>query len=203
LVFWDFDGVIKETVNIKGEAFAGLFRVHGEALAGKIRKHHALHGGVSRMKKIPLYLKWAGLALDPTIVQQYCERFARVVFQGVMEAPWVPGAKDFLRRNPFGQKFFLVTATPQKEIESILADLNLAALFGGVFGAPITKSQAIRKVLTISGTFPERCLLIGDSESDQEAAAHANIPFLLREHSDNRAFPWHPTLPRLSDFLNL
>lgn len=202
-MFWDFDGVIKETVSLKGGAFAELFRVHGEALTGKIRKHHTLHGGVSRMKKIPLYLKWAGLARDPITVGQYCERFARVVYQGVMEAPWVPGAEDFLRRNPFGQKFFLVTATPQKEVEAILAALDLAGSFEGIWGAPTPKREAIANVLTASIVPPERCLLIGDSLADQQAASATNIPFLLREHSDNRDLPWQPSLPRIPDFLNL
>jgi len=202
-VFWDFDGVIKDTVNLKGEAFAELFRVHGEALAGKIRKHHTLHGGVSRMKKIPLYLKWAGLARDPITVGQYCERFAGVVYRGVMEAPWVPGAEDFLRRNPFGQKFFLVTATPQKEVETILAALDLAGSFDGIWGAPTIKSEAIRKVLAASGVASDRCLLVGDSLTDHQAALATNIPFLLREHADNRNLPWNQSLPCISDFLNL
>lgn len=203
LVFWDFDGVIKETIHLKGEAFARLFRDHGEALMTKIRKHHARHGGVSRLDKIPLYLGWAGLAQDSENVGRFCERFAEMVFQKVVEAPWVPGAKELLLLNPFRQRFYLVTATPQKEIEAILAALDLMGVFEGVFGSPVKKDDAIRKALENSSTPNERCLLIGDSLADQQAALATNIPFLLRQHSNNCNWPWDPSLPRILDFLNL
>jgi len=184
-VIWDFDGVIKETVNLKGDAFAELFRDHGQKLMNKIRVHHAKHGGISRFEKIPLYLKWAGLAQDTKNIQYFCGRFSELVFQKVIESPWVPGAQELLRCNPWHQKFYLVTATPQKEIEAILAALDLTVVFKGVFGGPVKKADAIRRILELSGMPKEFCLLIGDSHADQQAASTANIPFLLREHSDN------------------
>jgi len=202
-VFWDFDGVIKETIQLKGEVFAELFRDYGQSLMNKIREHHKLHGGISRLEKIPLYLKWAGLAPDSENIRRLSERFSQMVFQKVVEAPWVPGAKELLHLNPFQQKPYLVTATPQPEIELILAALNLTAAFEGVFGAPVTKTDAIQKVLEVSGIPKELCLLIGDSLSDRQAAISMNIPFLLREHSDNGDIRWGRSTPRIADFLNL
>jgi phosphoglycolate phosphatase-like HAD superfamily hydrolase len=190
-------------VNLKGDAFTELFKAYGDVLVNKIRTHHALHGGVSRFDKIPLYLGWAGLPQDPENVRRFCERFSHIVFQKVLEAPWVPGAEKLLRYNPFQQRFFLVTATPQPEIESILGALNLAVVFEGVFGAPVKKTDAIQKVLAASGIASARCLLVGDSLADQQAALAANIPFLLREHSDNRDLPWMRSVPCISDFLGL
>lgn len=132
---WDFDGVIKETVHLKGEAFVELFRSRGSRLMAKIQEHHAMHRGVSRVEKIPLYSGWAGLAQDAENVSHFCERFSHIVFQKVLEAPWVPGAEKLFRYNPFQQKFFLVTATPQQEIESIVVALNLAVVFEGFWGS--------------------------------------------------------------------
>lgn len=203
MVFWDFDGVIKETVSLKGEAFEGLFQAHGESLVAKIREHHALHGGVSRFVKIPLYLSWAGLGQDPKTVRDFCTRFSQMIFHGVVEAPWVPGAEEILRRNPFQQRFCLVTAAPQKEMETILVTLKLEGSFDRVFGAPTTKSDGIGKALAAFGIAQDRCLLIGDSMADQQAAITAKIPFLLREHSNNCNLPWRSSLPRILDFLNL
>ena len=92
LVFWDFDGVIKETLDIKGDAFAGLFSHQPEELRQKIRIHHITHGGMSRFEKIPLYLAWARLPADRDSVQKFCLLFSESVFQKVLEAAWVPGA---------------------------------------------------------------------------------------------------------------
>ncbi len=202
-MFWDFDGVIKETVNLKGEAFADLFREHGQKLMTKIQKHHTSHGGVSRFEKIPLYLKWAGLARDAKNVQYFCDRFSESIFQKVIEAPWVPGAQELLRCNPWQQKFYLVTATPQKEMEAILAGLNLTVVFKGVFGAPLKKADAIRRILKPSGVPKELCLLIGDSQADKQAASIANIPFLLREHFDNSDLQRDQSITRVANFLSL
>lgn len=185
-MFWDFDGVIKETVSLKGEAFAELFKDHGQELVTKIRKHHASHGGVSRLEKIPLYLGWAGLAQDSENIRLFCERYSEMVLKKVIEAPWVPGAKEFLRHNPFQQKFYLVTATPQPEIEAILAALGLGLIFAEVLGAPVKKADAIRKVLAVSQIQKEKCLFIGDSLSDKQAAAAVNIPFLFRKNKSNK-----------------
>lgn len=96
-----------------------------------------------------------------------------------------------------------MTATPQKEMETILVALDLAAVFMGVFGAPEKKTDAMQKVLRYTGVPNEHCLLIGDSLADQQPASAANIPFLLRAHSDNYDLLRRPSLPRIPDFLNL
>ena len=40
LVFWDFDGVIKESVSVKTDAFVDLFRPFGSDVCEQVRKHH-------------------------------------------------------------------------------------------------------------------------------------------------------------------
>jgi len=203
MVFWDFDGVIKETVKLKGEAFADLFFDNSQELAVKIREHHALHGGVSRFEKIPLYLRWAGMSQDSKNVRRLCEKYSKLVFQKVLEAPWVPGVQELLRCNPWQQQFYLVTATPQTEMEAILAALDLTVVFKGVFGAPVKKTDAILRILEASGMPKDLCLLIGDSQTDKQAASIANIPFLLREHFDNLELHSDRSITRVANFISL
>ena len=57
VVFWDFDGVIKDSVPVKTEAFRKLFLSYGADITDKVVKHHLANGGVSRFKKIPYYFK--------------------------------------------------------------------------------------------------------------------------------------------------
>ena len=120
LVFWDFDGVIKRSTEVKTQAFVQLFRPFGRAVAERVRAHHLENGGLSRFEKIPHYLEWAGQQATPERIEDYCQRFATLVRQAVIDAEWVPGAERLLRTNPFGQIFILVTATPLAEIEEIL-----------------------------------------------------------------------------------
>ena len=39
-IFWDFDGVIKESLEVKSNAFFKLFEKFGHDIASKVRNHH-------------------------------------------------------------------------------------------------------------------------------------------------------------------
>ena len=185
LVFWDFDGVIKESVKVKTLAFFQLFEPFGSVVAEKVREHHEAHGGMSRFEKLPIYLQWAGLEPSLTTVNDYCEQFSQRVLQGVIDAPWVAGVENYLRSNSNQQDFILVSATPQDELEHILHVLDLTKCFAEVYGAPISKRYAMSKTLLTRGLDPHDCLMIGDAQADLDAAAASQVPFLLRRHSSN------------------
>jgi phosphoglycolate phosphatase-like HAD superfamily hydrolase len=186
VVFWDFDGVIKDSVEVKADAFVQLFQSYGVEIADRVREHHEANGGMSRFEKLPLYLEWAGDLVTPGKIEDCCGRFSQLVFQGVVDAPWVPGAEALLRGNPHRQEFILTTATPQVEIEEILASINLRGCFSEVFGAPLSKKEAIRRSLAARKMDALDCLMIGDAKADYDAAMANKVPFLLRRHALNR-----------------
>ncbi len=185
LVLWDFDGVIKDSVAVKTQAFMRLFEAAGPAVTARVRQHHLAHGGMSRFEKLPVYLEYAGEAPTPARVEELCRQFAGLVRQLVIDAPWVPGAEDRLRRNPDRQIFAVVSATPQEELEQILGALDLRACVADVYGAPTSKVDGIRLVLGRHRVPPEQALMIGDARADWSAATAAGVPFLLRRHRDN------------------
>jgi len=149
-------------------------------LARWVRQHHEAHGGVSRFDKIPLYLAWAGEPANPAQDEAFCERFSQAVLQAVIDSPWVPGVREYLQQNFSRQYFVLVTATPQEEIERIIAALGLSRCFREVHGAPTRKSQGIKLVLSRIKCAPAKALMIGDANTDLQAAQANSVPFLLR-----------------------
>ena len=104
----------------------------------------------------------------------------------MIDSPWVPGAREYLQSNQGRQRFVLVTATPQDEIEDILAALGLASCFQEVHGAPTSKSDAIESVMARLQSSRAEALFIGDSDSDYAAARAAGVDFLLRRTALNR-----------------
>jgi phosphoglycolate phosphatase-like HAD superfamily hydrolase len=180
VLFWDFDGVIKDSVNVKSMAFEQLFLPFGKSIADRVRLHHECNGGVSRYDKIPIYLAWAGEAVNDSNIQKFCDRFSSIVQQAVIDSPWVPGVREYLEANFRRQRFVLVTATPQAEITKILTELNLLYCFTKVYGAPKPKSEAVRECLLQWKYSQEQAILIGDSRSDRDAAEVNGIRFLLR-----------------------
>ncbi len=185
VIFWDFDGVIKDSVDVKTQAYYQLFEPLGLAIAEKVRQHHEANGGMSRFDKLPIYLQWAGLEPNKSTLNEYCERFSQQVLQGVIDAPWVKGVEQYLRSNAYQQVFVLVSATPQDELEHILHALDLTKCFADVYGAPIRKQDAIRITLLSRGIDAIDSLMIGDARADFDAAVSNQVPFLLRRHNSN------------------
>jgi phosphoglycolate phosphatase-like HAD superfamily hydrolase len=203
LVFWDFDGVIKDSVEVKTQAYFQLFESFGSVVAEKVRKHHEVHGGMSRFDKLPIYMQWAGLEPNQSTVSEYCEQFTQRVLQGVIYAPWVAGVERYLCSNSKEQAFILVSATPQDELEHILHVLDLTKCFAEVYGAPISKRDAIGKTLRARGLDARDCLMIGDSQADLDAAVASQVPFLLRRHSSNTKVFAAYTGTSVKDFTSL
>ena len=184
-IFWDFDGVIKESVAVKTHAYMGLFREHGPKIMDRVRVHHEENSGQSRLDKIPLYLSWVYEEVSEELVERYCHEFKSIVVDAVIGSDWVPGAREYLEKNFSRQRFVMVTATPQAEIEIILKALGLDRFFEQVYGAPIPKDKAIKMVLDDRFFGISDCLMVGDSSSDLEAAGANGLDFLLRVTSIN------------------
>lgn len=199
LVFWDFDGVIKDSVEVKTLAYETLFMPYGREVVARVRQHHEANGGVSRFEKIPLYLKWAGELGGDSQVAEFCDRFSKSVLQAVSDSPWVPGVCEFLLEHYAQQYFLLVTATPQDEIQQILDALNIAHCFREVHGAPKKKSNAIGNVLRRLKCDPDQALMVGDADTDLMAAEANAIRFLLRRTPLNLAIQATYTGPMFDD----
>jgi len=200
VVFWDFDGVIKESVEVKSKAYQQLFLDYGEEVVERVRVHHEGNGGVSRFEKIPLYLRFAGISDDEATVDSFCETFSDLVVQRVIDSHWVPGVKKYLSSNSGNSHFFLVTATPKKEIDQIAHSINITRHFEEISGAPCDKAYTISRVLTDYSLNPEAALMIGDSESDFVAADSSGISFLLRRTPLNLALQQTYSGPQFDDF---
>ena len=203
LILWDFDGVIKDSVEVKTQAYVKLFQPFGAEVAERVRRHHEAHGGMSRFDKFPLYLQWANQEPSQSRVREYCEQFSQLALQGVIDAPWVAGVETYLRSNPYQQVFVLVSATPQDELEHILRVLDLTRCFSEVYGAPSRKQDAIRMTLSARQLDACNCLMIGDARADLDAAVVNQVPFLLRRHETNYNVFADYTGPSVKDFTAL
>lgn len=201
-VFLDFDGVIKDSVAVKSDAFEQLFLPFGGEIGQKVRRHHEANGGISRFEKLPLYLSWVGMKSDQELVSEYSDRFSSLVMQGVIESEWVAGVEGFLEKHHQDRDLFLVTATPENEIKEISAALNISHFFHNIIGAPTDKVDAISRLLNEYQIVAERAVMIGDSLSDYQAAVANKVPFVLRRTSLNQGLQRSLDCSMIEDFLD-
>ena len=56
-IVFDFDGTICDSLDIKGQAFADLYKSYGHHVQDIVRKYHAQNGGIPRDKKFLYFQK--------------------------------------------------------------------------------------------------------------------------------------------------
>ena len=201
-IFWDFDGVIKDSVDIKSNAYEELFLQWGNVVSSRVREHHNSNGGMSRFDKIPLYLSWTNENLNEMLINKLCNDFSNLVKHKVINSQWVPGVFDLIHSLNKNDHFsFIVTATPYTEITEILYELELTDLFKEVFGAPTSKSDAIAIIIKKYEILNKDAVMIGDSKTDMIAAINNNIDFILRKTNENKSLQIETDSKMIDNFL--
>lgn len=195
-VFFDFDGVIAESFDVKTKAFARLFEAYGPQVVEQVVAHHLSHGGVSRFAKILHYHEhFVGKPIDEKELDVWCDRFSALVLDAVVAAPLVPGALELLEQCSVKYDCFIVTGTPQEEMEEIAARKGLAKYFKEIHGSPRTKPEIVRQIMARHQLRPEEAVFVGDAMADYDAAKDSALYFIGRVPSGHpNIFPVGTTI---------
>lgn len=179
-IFFDFDGVILDSVHVKTRTFAVMFRQYGPEVEQAVVDYHLAHGGVSRFRKFEHYYdNILGKPITPEELQALGAQFSSLALQGVLDSPYIPGALETLRAlKEQGIPCFVASGTPDEEIKLIVEKKGLNQYFLEVHGSPRKKEEIVRDVLERYGYDPGQCLFIGDAMTDYEAAKSTGTEFL-------------------------
>jgi len=179
-IFLDFDGVILESVDVKTEAFALLFKDFPEHV-DQIVRYHLDNTGVSRFDKFRyIYRNILKKELSDEKFIELCDAFEKLVFQKVIACDYVTGIQTFIHKYNRTYDLFIVSATPHEEIRLITKHLNLWPYFKRVLGSPKPKGHWVKEIMEKSRYKAEECVFIGDALSDYEAANLNGIQFIGR-----------------------
>ncbi len=189
VVIFDFDGVIVESVDVKTRAFASLFTEEGQDVINAIVAYHVSHGGVSRFDKFRhIYANILQRPLSDAEFARLCEDFSRIVLDEVIKASYVDGAAEFLEQHSSEFIFYIVSATPEDELKNILHARSLSNYFRYAFGSPMTKTDAIRKLLVEADVAPFEAVFVGDALTDYMAAQETGVNFIARCEINDQVF---------------
>ncbi len=178
-IIFDFDGVIIDSVAVKSQAFAELYRPYGEEIMEKVVTYHLAYGGLSRYKKIRYFHQtYLGREVGDEELQQLGAEFSRLVLDEVLQANYIEGAREFLEEFHTLMDFYVCTGTPENEILEIVDRRDLKRFFKQVYGSPALKPAIIRRILTENNYPPENVLFVGDATTDYAAAEETGLPFI-------------------------
>ena len=180
-IVFDFDGVLVESVDVKGEAFVALYARESMEIQRKVRTYHDTHGGVSRFEKIRLFEEeYCGRTVDDTRIQELAGRFSEIVEQRVVDAEAVAGAIEFLRAHDSSVPLYVASATPEDELRRIVDKRGMGKFFKEVLGAPRKKDVLLADIIARYGYDAARVLMVGDAITDYNAAQICGTAFLGR-----------------------
>ncbi len=180
-IIFDFDGVILDSMGIKSEAFAEVYKPYGDEIVKKVVEHHEANGGMSRYKKFEYYHKnFLNKDLSEEEKKEMSQKFSEYVMSKIGDAPFVPGVIDFLENNKDRYLMFVSSGTPEYELKETIEMRGITKYFQGIYGSPRSKVEHINEILTKYKLFPQMVLFIGDGTRDREAAIQTKINFLAR-----------------------
>lgn len=179
-VFWDFDGVVLDSVHVKTRAFARMFSKFGPEVEKAVVDYHLSNGGVSRFEKFKyFYNNLLKRSISVQELTELGEEFSNLVLQEVLSAPFIPGAYETLcNLKQEGVPCYVVSGTPEEEVRHIVKVRQLEGLFEEVHGSPRNKGEILEDILYRKHYLPESCMFLGDSLTDYHAAQLTKMNFI-------------------------
>jgi HAD superfamily hydrolase (TIGR01549 family) len=190
-------------MNVKTEAFEQLFSPFGPDIVKKVVKHHVKNGGISRYVKIRIYHEeFLNKKITDEEVEEIAQKFSDLVVSKVITSDWVKGAKEFIEKYYKSIDMFVISGTPQEELNKVIKNRNMQKYFKGVYGSPVRKPEHIRNIISEHNYDKNKVIYVGDSLSDMKDAKTANVPFLGRI-SPGEEFSFPKNIPTIRDFHDL
>ena len=187
-IFFDFDGVLAESVEVKHNSFYDLYRPFGNKIAQKVKEHNNLNGGISRFDKFKIYHdKFLGKKIEQNTIDDLANQYSKLVLDKVIKSNNVIGSLKFLDKYKNTYDYFIITGTPKNEIDLILKGKKISNYFKDVFGSPKNKKHWNEYIIKKYNLKRNEIVFIGDSMSDYDAALYSKLNFILRKTTHNEA----------------
>lgn len=201
-VIFDFDGVLVESVDVKTQAFAEMYKQYGPKIVEQVVAYHREHGGVSRYEKFRYYQETLlGKSLSSSEDIMLGVTFSNMVKDAVVTSPWVPGAYEFLSKYHQKIALFVASGTPEEEMEEIIERRGMTRFFVSIHGSPEKKDNIIKNICKRHGFESRDVLMVGDAITDYAGALASGVRFIGRTSEGQAIFP--PHVPVIPDLRNL
>ena len=178
--FFDCDGVILDSNQIKTEAFRTALEKYPLIEVDEFIHFHEANGGVSRFKKFEHFFTNIHPVNNPSdSISKSLNLFSGITRKELERCKLINGVTDILNyalENSI--QSYVVTAGAEDEVKDIFNKRDLSKYFEDILGSPKTKYENMTS-LTKVGSILKNSLFFGDSKVDFEIAKIFGIDFLF------------------------
>ncbi len=185
-IVYDFDGVVCDSVNVKTDAFAEMYKKYGNEITQEVVRYHLDHGGVSRFEKFKHWHRtFFGIELTEEQLTEMGNIFSSIALEKVISSPFIDGADIFIQTNAEKYLQFICTGTPETEIVQILEKKKLTRYFSKSYGSPRSKQEILRTIMDENKLGADEMIFLGDAITDYIVAKETGVPFvgIKNEHT--------------------
>ncbi len=178
-ILWDFDGVILDSMKIKGDGFAELFKKYEPKDIKKLEKYHYANGGVSRFEKIRYFFNSIlEVSISEDNILQLSDDFATIIEKKLYDTSnLIEDSLIFIKKNYKKYDFHIVSGAENNELNDLCKYFEIEQYFLSINGSPTKKEILIKNILENYRYNIDETILIGDSINDYKAAHLNNLIF--------------------------
>jgi len=175
-VVFDFDGTLVDSADVKREGFYAL-APDGESYRKAIAAVLDADPAASRYEVVPKIMSKLRMEQSISKTDELLGRYGEVVLKGVEEAREMPGAGCVLEKLSEKAEVYISSNTPREPLTELVQKRDWDSWLHGIYGYPDTKQDTLRRICSEKGFDPAEILVVGDAESDREAAEAVGCRF--------------------------
>ena len=180
IIFWDFDGVILDSNDIREQGFAQVLSNFPSDQVNELLIFHKNNGGLSRYFKFKYFFsEIRGELLDDARLSELTNAFSQIMLQSLSQPGLIiKETLEFIATHHCRYPMHVVSASDQTELRSLCGNLSISDYFESINGSPTAKVDLLGELIKSNNYHHQDCILIGDSVNDFNAAEDNNIFFL-------------------------
>ena len=178
-IFFDFDGVILDSMPVRAYGFRTIFKDFDTTLVDKLIKFHELNGGLSRFVKIRFFFEelLQKPIKDETVIT-YADNFSLIMKEELSNHKYlIEETVDYIHNNFKDYNLHIVSGSEENELRYLCEKLNIDTYFKSIHGSPTHKNKLVENLFLEYDYNKDETILIGDSINDYEAAYINGINF--------------------------
>jgi phosphoglycolate phosphatase-like HAD superfamily hydrolase len=202
LYIFDFDGVLVDSVDVKTQAFAEIYRTYGNEVVDKVVTHHLQNGGMNRCQKFRYYhSQILGLPVRSDEIEMLSNRFSKIIVKKILACKEIAGTSNLLEYCKQKKIVCAInSATPQNELEYLVLMRGWHENYHYIMGSPESKYENLNSIINKVGCKKKQVLFFGDSKNDYSASVECKVDFVGINYFSTSAITF-PCFKNFYDYL--
>lgn len=184
-IFWDFDGVILNSMPIREKGFREVLSSYPQVEVEQLVDYHSKNAGHSRYVKFKYFFNTIRKEFNTEKLEAELAKKFSVIMEELLldEELLIHEVVNFIKRHQ-NIKMHIVSGSDGEELKYLCKNLGIQSLFTSIDGSPTPKIKLVESLIQKFSYKKENVCLIGDSINDYQAAIINGIDFIGYNNED-------------------